>query len=256
VVLELQRVRGDRDPTASIESVRQAYVIVRIITSAHDGSITANVLDVSPAHPVQPPVSILVERGSHAMAPDVDDDGRVTPGTDVNASAKFLWGIRDHGDGGARYRSAYTDDRSAGVRLGRPDAAAAEHRCDADALESGEALQAWFSSTTLPAPVRDRIVGRTNWLFRWFGDVKVEDLLIPRDHDSSIVRSMTNRRADREGGISIRSRLGEQSGPLAIGGRWAWGTPGRLAPHPPTSREGLVDTHRISARTLRRPPLH
>src|SRR5215471_5264953 len=100
VIVVLEPASGAREPLTSVDAARRAYVIRRIVASAHDGSVTANVLDVGRGRAVRPPLTILVERGSHAMAPDVNDDGRVTPGIDVNASAKFLWGIRDHGEGG------------------------------------------------------------------------------------------------------------------------------------------------------------
>src|SRR5262249_28458370 len=93
VIVVLEPAGGAREPLTSVAAARRAYVIRRVVAEAHDGSVTANVLDVDPAHPLQPPVAILVERGSHAMAPDVNGDGRVTPGIDVNASAKFVWGI-------------------------------------------------------------------------------------------------------------------------------------------------------------------
>lgn len=240
VIFELERVRV-HEPITSIDSARRGYVIRRIIASAHDGSVSANVLDVDLARPVHPPVAILVEKGSHAMAPDVNDDGRITPGVDVNA-AKFLWGIRDHGEGGVRYRSVFTDDRTTGARLCDADTSAIDHRCEPYTLQSAEELQEWFQGPNLTESARDRSVGRTGWLFRWFGDVKVEDLRIPRDRASGdVITSMTDRRASQEGGLSIGTTLGRSLQPLAVGMRRAWITPGRWTPDLLASGQVLLD---------------
>jgi hypothetical protein len=248
VVFELERVLDDRQPVTSVESARRVYAIRRIVASAHDGSITANVLDVDANHPVRPPVAILVEKGSHAMAPDVDDDGRVTPGRDVNAGSKFVWGIRDHGDGGVRYRSAFADDRTRGVRLCGADLRRADDHCQPYALLPGEELQHWFLGPALTPSARDHVVGRTSPAVRWFGDVNVEELLIPRDPAAGdVITSMIHRRASRESGMSIGVTLGEQGErSLLLGGRWAWIIPGRLTPDVLITADGLADTHGIA----------
>jgi hypothetical protein len=240
VIFELERIHV-RGPISSIDSARRAYVIRRIIASAHDGSVSANVLDVDPARPVTPPVAIVVEKGSHAMAPDVNDDGRITQGIDVN-DAKFLWGIRDHGEGGVRYRPVFTDERTTGARLCDTETSAIDHRCDPYALQSAEELQEWFHGPNLTESARDRSVGRTGWLFRWFGDVKVEELRIPRDRATrDVITSMTDRRASQEGGLSIGTTVGRSLQPLALGARWAWITPGRWTPDLLASGQVLLD---------------
>jgi hypothetical protein len=242
VVFILEPVPGEHGPLSSVDAARRAYAIRRIVASAHDGSVTANVLDVDPSRPVRPPVDILVEKGSHAMAPDVNGDGHVTPGIDVNAGAKFLWGIRDHGQGGMWYRAAFADDRSDGVRLCGAGAAAAGDRCHTYSLQSADALQAWLLDQQLTGAERDRIVGRSGWLFRWFGDVDVEDLLIPHDRAvGGVITSMTNRRANQEAGLSVGMTLGTNARPLGIGARWAWITPGKLVPDVLVTGDALFD---------------
>ena len=74
-----------------------------------------------------PPLTILVERGSHAMAPDLNHDGRFTPGVDSTAILKLQWGIRDRGSTWGPYRASFMDGRDSSAASsmrasGRPDA--------------------------------------------------------------------------------------------------------------------------------------
>jgi hypothetical protein len=247
VVFILERQPDEQGPVSDVDSARRAYIIRRIIASAHDGSINANVLDVDPGRPVRPPVALLVENGSHAMAPDVDDDGRVTIGVDVNATGKFLWGIRDHGEGGARYRASFTDDRTLGSRLCGPEDSSRDHRCIPYLLQPAEPLQAWFDTVGITPSVRDRMIGQTAWLVRWFGDANIEELMIPQDRvGDGVITRMTNCRAIRESGLSIGTTLGDEAHSLAVGGRWAWVTPGRLIPDVLATGHALVGAHGLS----------
>ena len=50
---------------------------------------------------------LLVELGGHAVAPDLDGDGRFTPGSDATSGGKFIWGIRDQGHKWAKYNPNY-----------------------------------------------------------------------------------------------------------------------------------------------------
>ena len=43
-------------------------------------------------------VTLLVEEGKHAVAPDRNADGVYTPGYDVNKRIKDAWGVRDVSD--------------------------------------------------------------------------------------------------------------------------------------------------------------
>ena len=209
--------------------------------------MTANILDVEEGRAIAAPVTVLVEYGSHAMAPDIDNDGRVTMGVDVNATAKFLWGIRDHGEGGVRYRPTFTDDRTLGLRLCGPDVSDTGEGCAVYALQPAEPMQRWFDSLRWTDDARNRIVGRTAWPVRWFGDADIEDLLIPRDRaDHNVISEMTDRRAKQEGGLTIGSTIGRRTSPPAIGVRWAWMTPGRVTPDVLAAGRVLVDTRGTS----------
>jgi len=82
-----------------------------VYTSSHAGTIPPNRYryagDEGHEH-----AHILVELGSHAMAPDIDEDGLYTPGDDGDSGYKVIWGIRDRGITWARYNPAYMSVRS------------------------------------------------------------------------------------------------------------------------------------------------
>src|SRR6185436_17043245 len=92
---------GFADGAADEAWARGAFRIRRVVANAHDGSIPPNQYDVGDDHVLAPPLTILVERGSHAMAPDINEDGRFTPGIDATAARKLQWGIRDTGATGS-----------------------------------------------------------------------------------------------------------------------------------------------------------
>src|SRR5262249_17092667 len=98
---------------------RQTFHIERVVANAHDGSVPPNEYDVRHGKPVEPPVTILVEHGSHAMAPDINHDGRFTPSEDSTTNNKLLWGIRHGGRPWGWYGKSQMDERNPGraVRL-------------------------------------------------------------------------------------------------------------------------------------------
>ena len=89
------------------------YVVDEAYASAHEGKIPANRYKYQSARHAGP-TRFLVELGSHALAPDIDEDGVFTPGTDGNSGSKMLWGIRDKGYTWPRYRKSYMTVRSSG----------------------------------------------------------------------------------------------------------------------------------------------
>jgi hypothetical protein len=65
---------------------------------AHGHKGLANKLDPGRGTPLDPltlPVTLLIERGKHAPAPDRTMDGVFTPGFDVNEMVADAWGVRD-----------------------------------------------------------------------------------------------------------------------------------------------------------------
>ena len=63
--------------------------------SAHGIAWYTNGLDVSNNRDTLLPLSVLVEEGKHASAPDRNGDGIYTPGFDVDIHPNDAWGIRD-----------------------------------------------------------------------------------------------------------------------------------------------------------------
>jgi hypothetical protein len=73
--------------------------VVGVLGAAHS-SLTPNNLysALKPdAEPTKLPIFAIVEKGKHSLAPDVNQDGRFTPGIDVNIFSENsqIWGIRD-----------------------------------------------------------------------------------------------------------------------------------------------------------------
>ena len=89
------------------------YRVDKVYASAHEGKIPANRYQYRDGKH-QGPTRFLVELGSHALAPDIDEDGLFTPGTDGDSGAKVLWGIRDRGITWPRYKTSYMTPRSNG----------------------------------------------------------------------------------------------------------------------------------------------
>jgi len=232
VFFVLERRDAPSEDITSVAAARRMFAIRRIIASAHDGSISANVLDVPRERSLDLPVPILVERGSHAMAPDVNRDGVIESGVDVNESTTFLWGIRDHGETGVNFRPEYTDARAGGVRLcGATDADAGTEDCMPYTLQRAEPLQDWFLGPALSIDERSRVVGRTPLLVRWFGDAEIEDLVVPRDRgDGSVMNRMEFHGAVAESGFAVSAALTPGVPPIAFGIRQAWQTRRQWAP--------------------------
>jgi hypothetical protein len=88
-------------------SVKEAYA------SAHEGKIPANRYEYRNTTKVGS-THFLVELGSHALAPDINEDGLFVPGTDGDSGAKVLWGIRDTGYTWPRYKTSYMTPRNDG----------------------------------------------------------------------------------------------------------------------------------------------
>jgi hypothetical protein len=95
-------------PTGELKySVREVYA------SAHEGKIPANRYEYG-EKPKEGPTHFLVELGSHALAPDINEDGLFVPGEDGDSGAKVQWGIRDRGYTWPRYRTSYMSARANG----------------------------------------------------------------------------------------------------------------------------------------------
>lgn len=166
----------------------RAYRIRSVLTSAHTAGIPDNRYSVPPGHDLGTRLQVLVERGSHAMAPDIDRNLSFDAAIDGGGYRKLVWGIRDFGDTWAAYRPGYTDARPADdvLRLtfaghaadGRPSGPnTGRYRLEpVGQLEDHLPIETWSSVD------RVRIFGRTSLLKRMFGEVDSAQLLRPSMH--------------------------------------------------------------------------
>jgi hypothetical protein len=88
------------------------FVLSEVYASAHEGRIPANRYRYSSSSD-QGRIHILVERGSHANAADMNEDGQFTPHLDGDSGYKMIWGIRDKGISWTGYSSNYMTPRLA-----------------------------------------------------------------------------------------------------------------------------------------------
>ena len=209
-----------------------AYRVRRVVANAHDGSVPPNQYDALIGGPIVSPLTMLVERGSHAMAPDINHDGRFTPRVDSTATGKMLWGIRDEGKAWSWYRPSFMEmrDQSA-VRLCVAGAELNDTGCRPYALYAVSDEQRWFNGLQLTKGDRVEIVGRTSWVDRVFGDVRVENLMVPKDPaNDSMLNRMLNRRTRAEGGMEVGFATTRNAPTVLVGRRFFWDVPARGVP--------------------------
>ena len=213
---------------------RRAFHVRLVVANAHDGSIPPNEYDVGGSPAIALPLTILVERGSHAMAPDIDHDGRFTPGIDSTGTRKLLWGIRDGGKAWGWYRASYMDTRDdTAVRLCAEPGAVdlLEPPCFGYALYPVDDLQRWFERLQLSERDRLEIVGHSSWVARVFGDVRVEDLTVPNDPaDGRVLDRMLNRRTRTQDGIVLGFTTMAHAPTIIAGKRFFWDVTSRRMP--------------------------
>lgn len=224
-----------REQAADDAWARRAFRIRRIVANAHDGSVPANEYEVKDPGRLDPPVNILVERGSHAMAPDIDHNGRFNPDVDSTTTNKLLWGIRDGGSTWGWFRKGQMDAR---------DSLRAEHLCAfTPAAESTggdctpyrlypiENIQRWFDALHLSARDRRDVIGTTSLFTRTFSNVRVEELMVPRDPPDGRLLDRMVRRRPRSGQGLVAGFGTIADGPgLAVGGRYFGDVPSRRWP--------------------------
>jgi len=213
---------------------RENFEILRVVANAHDGSIPPNQFRVREGDRLQDPVRVLVERGSHAMAPDVNRDGRFTPNVDSTGVSKVRWGIRDSGSTWRWYLKSFMDERDASAvslcgpvpstGLDPPD-------CPRYALYPADDLQRWFQELQLSETARDDVVGRTSWVMRTFGDARVEGLMAPLDEaDGHEFARMLRRRKRTETGFAAGFTTVDYAPTLVLSGRSFWEVPSARYP--------------------------
>jgi hypothetical protein len=114
-----------------IEVDKLGGTVRNVFASDHDSLVPNNLYSalVKDAPPVTLPLYATVELGKHAMAPDLDHDGRFTRGVDDNLHRESyaVWGLRDlgkkFGDMMEPYRAGMSVPRSEEDRFALSDAA-------------------------------------------------------------------------------------------------------------------------------------
>jgi hypothetical protein len=202
-----------------------------------------NVYDLVPGDRLARHVRVLVELGSHAMAPDVDGDARFVPEHDVTPAAKMIWGIRDRGATASRYRETYSDQRGADaieLSLARPSAAppvefdAGSAARPAYELEHVDALESRFDQLGLGRHDLGAAFGvPVGWFKRLFGKSTGAEakLFRPAHHQNYGAPHRLRRGHAREiigVGAGVSNILSSHT--FFLSGRYAWLNPSPFTP--------------------------
>jgi hypothetical protein len=142
--------------------------VERIVGFAHGVDWYSNELAVG--DDTRYPLTLLVEEGKHASAPDRNADGQFTPGYDVNVRIRDAWGVRDAFGSGAliapTYQATMTKRREPGTRVGPAGGGPACSGPRPPSIAPGEPVLARYElrpSRAVPicpeAPVPDELEG-------------------------------------------------------------------------------------------------
>jgi hypothetical protein len=222
------------------------YVVDTVYASAHEGKIPANRYRYKDTiH--EGPTRFLVEQGSHALAPDIDEDGIFTVGTDGDSGSKILWGIRDHGYTWPRYRNGYMDPRVHGKAIvlahGKAAASLDQGPQFSYQLAPVESISEGFVQLSLTDNQRKgAFENETFWFTRVFGrdNGRADELIVPRraksDGKSVGVRGVSS----SERRLFVGSVLNADSQGLFIGGRYSYLTSSMYLPDLLFQVDGIV----------------
>ena len=192
VFLTLERRPG----TAADASQPADFGVRRVWASAHMGAIPNNQYEwretLAPAR-----VSLLVELGSHALAPDANHDRRFNPDDDATGSKTFVWGIRDHGETWERFSAGYQDERGAETAVRLRPAVGGDDAPSCDGFARCAAYRLWpvtevpDEDIDPPALTVDTaalaldsaaLYGSRGWAHTMFGEVDARQLVTPSAH--------------------------------------------------------------------------
>ena len=226
------------------------FVVVEVLASAHEGKIPANLFKFGSAVHVGP-THLIVELGSHALAPDIDEDGIFTPIVDGDSGSKLQWGIRDRGYTWIRYRRSYMNPRTSGITFEEESAAAARPETGSDGqaprqsyrLASVDSLNAEFARLKLTDKERKKTFETsTFWFPRVFGrnNGRSKALLMPaapRTGGSSIgIQSVSS----SERFLLTGAALNMDAPGILVGGRYSFLTRPLYVPDFVFETDGIV----------------
>ena len=239
ILLVLRRRTGAGTANGRNQPDPSDYEVARILSSAHNIN---NVFSFPPDLSETEGGAVIVEKGSHAMAPDVNGDVIFDPRNDADRNRKMIWGIRDHGATIARYRLDYADprgkDSSIVLSYAEPDAEKLRgegfQRVFTYQLVHQDYLQRRYREMENASKEWDKALGAGPGWVKWlFGEPQSGDeLLLPSKHENfGHPKEMADRRVLRERGFTAGiTTMMERNVNLTVGGRWAWPLGGRWTP--------------------------
>ena len=194
--------------TASDGPLSTRLVIERIVANAHDGRIPNNITPTGADLGVADRPFVLVERGSHSLAPDVDGDGRVVAKLDVQ-SQRITWGLRDTGRIWAWPSADDADPRSSRASITLTPAGAPREEGDVVyQLEPMSSVDSDFQKLSLsPDEERRAFRGQVSVVKRLFGK---------SDGAGSTLRRPSSSRDHHDAGRLLKDGVERQRG-LSLG---------------------------------------
>ena len=222
------------------------YVVDEIYASSHEGKIPANRYRYRNAH--AGPTHFLVEQGSHALAPDIDEDGEFTIGTDGNSGAKIVWGIRDRGYTWPKYRKSYMDARTYGKSITfaygfQGGAGSAQESSLPYRLVPVDAIVEDFSRLDLTESQRkSAFEDQAFWFTRVFGrdNGRSNALIMPPPAKSGGKSVGVKEVSSSERRLLVGTVLNVESQGLFVGGRYSYLTPSMYLPDLMFQIDGIV----------------
>jgi hypothetical protein len=119
-------------------------------------------------------------------------------------------------------------------------------------LYAADELQRWFGEQRLSARDRSDVLGKTPWLTRTFGDIRVEELMVPNDPpNGQALNRMVRRRERTETGFVVGFTSVQLSPAVVFGGRYLKEVASRRAPD--LIAETMVAPHPAAGRRSRQP---
>jgi len=209
-------------------------VIERIVAGVHDGRVPNHVTPINAGARLAERPLLLVELGSHSLAPDVDGDGNVRTNFDIEPR-RITWGLHDTGRIWA-WRSpddAQRRDARASTTLIPAGAPGAEGDRTYELAPMTSVDAAFRSLALAPAQEESAFRGQVNPFKRLFGKNDGGSPALRRPSSSADhgnVSRLLNDSVERQRGLSLGFTNTFDSYTVMLGGRLPLATPGRSWP--------------------------
>lgn len=212
------------------DSLSETWKVAKTISSAHR---TNNVHKVGSSDLRTNRLRFLVELGSHAAAPDLDENGSFDPSVEGQSSSKLTWGVRDSGNIWARYSPSFSSPRTGpDTILLCPEGAIPKlpfsPRRVTYRLRSTEELEASLMEWNNRLPK-----GSRSWIAQAFGkpDGGSLSLALPASHENfGKPKRAEHNRAALERGFFVGYTPILYDYTLLAGARYTYPTPSRYLP--------------------------